>query len=79
MRIRICDRSGLTLLHRGIEAEYGEVLAIEDHLALKLIRYGRAEAVTAPEPETTEKPRPATNAAKRTGKTITKRDFGKEA
>lgn len=63
----------------GHQHKAGEICELPDHVAVKVIGLGYAEAVRARKVETAEKPKPQTNAAKRTGKTITKADFGEEA
>jgi hypothetical protein len=64
----------------GHEHVAGDVCDLPDHVAVKLIGLGYAEAVRAQKPETAERKREAKNTAKRTGKTITKADlYGEEA
>jgi hypothetical protein len=57
----------------------GDTCDLPEHVAVKIIGLGYAEAYRARKVETAEKPKPPQNAAKRTGRTITKADFGEEA
>jgi hypothetical protein len=78
MRVRV--RQNYENPRRGLALVKGEVFDAPDALAVKLLACGIAEPAPAPEPETAEKRKPAKTQAKRTGKTITKKDFfGEEA
>ncbi len=60
----------------GHDHREGDTCELPDHVAVKLMNLGYAEAVREQKRETTEKKRKAQTVAKRT---ITKADFGEEA